>query len=36
MAQNESSQAFRKYFVYGALFGMTVTFIVWYSLKFFQ
>ena len=36
MAQNESSQAFRKYFVYGAVFGIAVTFIVWYLIKFFQ
>ncbi len=36
MAQHESSQAFRKYFVYGAVFGATVTLIVCYSLKFFQ
>jgi len=35
MAQNESSQAFRKYFVYGVVFGIAVTLIVWYSIKFF-
>jgi hypothetical protein len=36
MAQNESSQAFYKYFVYGTIFGVAVTLIVWYSLKFFK
>ncbi len=36
MAQSESSQAFRKYFVYGTVFGVAVTLIVWYSLKFFK
>jgi hypothetical protein len=36
MAQNESSQVFRKCFVYGVVFGVTVTLIVWYLLKFFQ
>ena len=36
MAQNESSHAFRKYFVYGVVFGVTATFIVWYSFKVFQ
>ena len=36
MTQNESPQAFRKYFVYGAVFGIAVTLIVWYSMKFFQ
>jgi hypothetical protein len=35
MAQNESSQAFRKYFVYGTIFGGVITLIVWYSLRFF-
>lgn len=36
MAQNESSQAFRKYFIYGAVFGVVATLIVWYSIKFLQ
>lgn len=36
MAQKESSKAFRKFFVYGAVFGIVVTFIVWYSIKLFQ
>lgn len=36
MAQNESTRAFRKYFLYGAVFGVTVSLILWYSLKFFQ
>jgi hypothetical protein len=36
MAQNQSHQAFRKCFAYGVVFGITVTLIVWYALKFFQ
>ena len=35
MAQNESSQAFRKNFAYGVVFGVAVTLIVWYAIKFF-
>jgi|GEM_PF-2427790 hypothetical protein len=36
MAQNESSQVFRKYFIYSAVFGVTVSLIAWYLLRFFQ
>lgn len=36
MAKKESSQAFRKYFFYGAVFGFTVTLIAWYSLDIFS
>lgn len=36
MAQNESSKAFGKAFAYGLVFGVAVTLIVWYAIKFFQ
>jgi len=36
MAQRQSYQAFRKCFAYGVVFGITVTLIVWYALKYFQ
>lgn len=35
MAQNQSSEVFRKYFVYGVLFGISLTLIAWFSFKFF-
>jgi hypothetical protein len=35
MAQNESSKAFGKAFAYGLVFGVAVTLIVWYAIKFF-
>lgn len=36
MAKSESFNVFRKCFIYGVVFGITATLVVWFLNKFFQ